>query len=75
MRCKRCRTPILSDPRDFPSCIMCGWEDYSYTGDHVTGHSRSALAEMDAPPARVLSVGSRRQRARRQRERASDVRA
>ena len=27
--CKRCGAPTLSDPRDFPSCLMCGW--YGYT--------------------------------------------
>ena len=71
MRCKRCGAPILGYPRDFPSCVMCGWEDYSYTGDHVKGHPISGLADMNAPPAGVFSVGNRRQRARRQRERAS----
>ena len=71
MRCKRCGAPILGYPRDFPSCVMCGWEDYSYTGDRVKGHPISGLADMNAPPAGVFSVGNRRQRARRQRERAS----
>ena len=46
MRCKRCGAPILGYPRDFPSCVICGWEDYSYTGDHVKGHPISGLADM-----------------------------
>ena len=70
MRCKRCGAPILGYPRDFPSCVICGWEDYSYTGVHVKGHPISGLGDMNAP-TRVFSVGNRRQRARRQRERAS----
>ena len=57
--CQRCGSRLYITPGDFPSCVICGWEDYASVAT-PTRMRVSTLESMSQLPVKIDKLANRR---------------